>query len=327
MGKLKKNKGITLIALVISIIVLLILAGVAINLSIGENGLFNQTKLAVEKYKDAQNKEEEQLQIAANFMEGDLSGLVRDGNVPLKSEKIADFNPIIRLRDGIGFDISSDAKEKNNTNIVGYAYTVNGKVRDFTKEDLVNISGLELEKDYTINVIAMDEDGKIKKSNDLIVNTENKTYLYNNGDERISLTGGWKDYSRHGSNATMTKNTNNLYAKNTSTAGIYNSNYYASWITKNKIDLTNYKKIIFNGEFKAPDSSRIGVILVDNDVTTGNAYEGSYEFFLQGDSKEQIIVEIPEENKNGSYYIMITAANSNGDSHSEFTLNSTYLEK
>ena len=36
--KLKKIRGITLIALVVTIIVLLILAGVAISLSIGNNG-------------------------------------------------------------------------------------------------------------------------------------------------------------------------------------------------------------------------------------------------------------------------------------------------
>ena len=72
MKRLKNKSGITLIALVITIIVLLILAGVAINLAIGERGIFSQSKLAVEKYKDAQNKEEEQLQIAANAMMGDV---------------------------------------------------------------------------------------------------------------------------------------------------------------------------------------------------------------------------------------------------------------
>ena len=37
---LRNNKGITLIALIITVIVMLILAGVAINLTIGENGIF-----------------------------------------------------------------------------------------------------------------------------------------------------------------------------------------------------------------------------------------------------------------------------------------------
>ena len=81
MNKSKNKSGITLIALVITIIVLLILAGVAINLAIGENGIFNQSKLAMEKYKDVQNKEEEQLQIATNAMLGNVE--VREGTVTI----------------------------------------------------------------------------------------------------------------------------------------------------------------------------------------------------------------------------------------------------
>ena len=55
------TQGITLISLVITIILLLILAGIGINLSIGENGLFNKAKYAKEKYLNAQAFEEEQL--------------------------------------------------------------------------------------------------------------------------------------------------------------------------------------------------------------------------------------------------------------------------
>ena len=43
-NKLNKNSGITLVALVITIIVLLILAGVTLNLTLGENGLLKGQK-------------------------------------------------------------------------------------------------------------------------------------------------------------------------------------------------------------------------------------------------------------------------------------------
>ena len=56
-----KQKGITLIALVVTIIVLLILAGVAINLTVGENGIFNKAKFAKEKYTNEEYLEQEQL--------------------------------------------------------------------------------------------------------------------------------------------------------------------------------------------------------------------------------------------------------------------------
>ncbi len=54
------NKGITLIALVITIIILLILAGVTIAQLTG-NGLFEKAKLAKEKYENAQANEIEKV--------------------------------------------------------------------------------------------------------------------------------------------------------------------------------------------------------------------------------------------------------------------------
>ena len=47
----KRQKGITLIALVITIIVLLILAGVSIATLTGENGIFSKSQEAKEKYE------------------------------------------------------------------------------------------------------------------------------------------------------------------------------------------------------------------------------------------------------------------------------------
>ena len=63
MKNLKARSGITLIALVITIIVLIILAGVAINLTLGQNGLLNRTKEAREKYEIASAKEYIELKI------------------------------------------------------------------------------------------------------------------------------------------------------------------------------------------------------------------------------------------------------------------------
>ena len=42
--KMKSNKAITLVALIITIIVLLILAGVTLNMVLGENGLINKAQ-------------------------------------------------------------------------------------------------------------------------------------------------------------------------------------------------------------------------------------------------------------------------------------------
>lgn len=52
-----KQKGITLIALVVTIVVLLILAGVSINLLLGDNGIITKAKGAKEEYSKSSVKE------------------------------------------------------------------------------------------------------------------------------------------------------------------------------------------------------------------------------------------------------------------------------
>ena len=59
---LRRNKGITLIALVVTIIVLLILAGISIAMLTGQNGILNRASEAKEKTRVAQEDENEKLQ-------------------------------------------------------------------------------------------------------------------------------------------------------------------------------------------------------------------------------------------------------------------------
>lgn len=71
---LKSRKGITLIALVITIVVLIILAGVLINISLGNNGIFNRAKTAKEQYQNAQDYEEGQIAKYSNEIDDYVSG-------------------------------------------------------------------------------------------------------------------------------------------------------------------------------------------------------------------------------------------------------------
>lgn len=66
---LKEQKGITLVALVITIIVLLILAGVSISLVMGENGVLTQATGAVVSQKIASAKEKIESSVAAMEMQ------------------------------------------------------------------------------------------------------------------------------------------------------------------------------------------------------------------------------------------------------------------
>ena len=63
--KIKKQvQGITLIALVVTVIVLLILAGVAISLTVGDNGLFRRAQNAADTYQEASEIEAIELAVA-----------------------------------------------------------------------------------------------------------------------------------------------------------------------------------------------------------------------------------------------------------------------
>ena len=46
---MKKEEGITLVALVVTIIILIILAGISLNMILGENGIIGKTKTAKEE--------------------------------------------------------------------------------------------------------------------------------------------------------------------------------------------------------------------------------------------------------------------------------------
>ncbi len=63
---IQKNAGITLIALVVTIIILLILVGVTISSFTGDDGLVNETKNTRNNIEDLQNKTIDDLHQIAN---------------------------------------------------------------------------------------------------------------------------------------------------------------------------------------------------------------------------------------------------------------------
>ncbi len=56
-NKIEEKKGITLIALNISIVVLLILSGVSINMLVGQNGILDKASVAKKQTEDVSDLE------------------------------------------------------------------------------------------------------------------------------------------------------------------------------------------------------------------------------------------------------------------------------
>ena len=81
----KKNKGITLVALVVTIIVLLILAGISISMLTGQNGILNRASEAKEKAEVSEKKEKSDM--------ADLEDLINETVDVTSVEQVSDKNP------------------------------------------------------------------------------------------------------------------------------------------------------------------------------------------------------------------------------------------
>ena len=102
----KKNFGITLIALVVTIIVLLILAGISISMLTGQNGILNRAAEAKEKTEDANKEEQRKLAQAEALMSTEdtvYNGIkIPKGFAPTKIEGEDSVDVGLVIRDGNG---------------------------------------------------------------------------------------------------------------------------------------------------------------------------------------------------------------------------------
>ena len=92
------QRGITLISLIITIILLLILAGVALNLTIGENGIFRLARNAVNRYENEAIKEEHELSKVTNEIGEYVNGSRNIEELQLQIEELKS-----KLNNVVGF--------------------------------------------------------------------------------------------------------------------------------------------------------------------------------------------------------------------------------
>lgn len=150
-----KNKGITLIALVITIIVLLILAGITINLTIGNDGILNMARKAKEDYIKAQLKEEletkilelegEQIATSSDFYREELYKLSEIG------ANVEDVG-IPAIGDYKGYDFSIDENNK---------VTIGNQITGARPKIILEKDTEELTNTITISVVVTTEEGTI----------------------------------------------------------------------------------------------------------------------------------------------------------------------
>ena len=83
---MKKENGITLIALVITIIVLLVLSGVSLSLVLGDNGVINKAQNATTETRKAEEKEKIEMAVAAARAAG--NGTLTTENLNIELDKV-----------------------------------------------------------------------------------------------------------------------------------------------------------------------------------------------------------------------------------------------
>ena len=100
--ELKNNKGVTLIALVVTIVVLLILAGVSINLVVGDNGIIKKAHDAKKAHEQGSKDEKIELDKWSSFIDDKTFTIAKVSvgskateNSTINGKKYSAMNPII----------------------------------------------------------------------------------------------------------------------------------------------------------------------------------------------------------------------------------------
>ena len=169
---MKKEKGITLVALVITIVVLIILAGVAINLSLGENGIFNKAKEAKRMQLEAEYKEK----IGTELLAAQVDAIAR--NEELEDAQVKDIisNYGELQEDGDTIKIKDSDIEVSLTEIYSGTTTSNGSyTENKAKIAMLEKRAKELQEQLDNLSLSGDEkDKKIAELNSKITELENQ---------------------------------------------------------------------------------------------------------------------------------------------------------
>ena len=153
MMKLKNNrqKGITLIALVVTVVVLIILATVSINTVLGDNGIIGRAQKARDSYQNSQKSEDEQMAVLANEMaeydekEEGITATVDGKTVTITKDNVGTY---------LGKVVSNYKPTATTVTVGSTTYTVSNKYRlyyvDFDGKYGEN-NGVYLKADCTSN--------------------------------------------------------------------------------------------------------------------------------------------------------------------------------
>ncbi|MCI8640863.1 MAG: hypothetical protein HFJ59_03200 [Clostridia bacterium] len=287
----KNKRGITLIALIITIIILLILAGISI-VQLTGSGIFGKAEIANQKTRYETAKEIVNLKLIE--IELDCTEKNEKYNIVKIAEGMKEAKDITiekyynKEEAAIKEDIT-----KNITNLEGIVVSVNKYSEyKFLIGEECKIKGV-LEKEVT-NTTSKEDFIDIKEFEENFFNGTNtkvnKFYLYNYGDKCIETTGGW-DVDRQSNTAVDIDSYDYMDVDSTPVP------YCALGIsTNNYIDISAYKKLKMkvtvqsNGYNGTVDGYILGVD--KSKISTNKWYSLDYSTEKSQILGEEMIVEL-----------------------------------
>ena len=176
---MKNNRGITLIALIITVVIMLILAGVAIG-SLTGDGLFSKTRDAVGAYENATRTEAEQIQTLMNeinnYLTGENGGEETD-TTPPSTATISSSNVEAET-----FTLTATGAD-GESGIAKYEFYINNTLEKTVTTTAgtatYDVTGKTGGQDYTCKVKVYDKAGNHKESNIITVTTQSLVEKWN----------------------------------------------------------------------------------------------------------------------------------------------------
>ena len=244
-----KKRGITLVALVITIIVLLILAGITINLTIGQNGIITRAQEAGKNYTESQNAEMEGL----NQFDQDLAMMLSDkvdgswsSKNKVNSPKLVNtgLSPVVIENDGS--TSKADIKQEEWYRYDGTENKwANAQTKDGSMFVWIPRFAYKFNSDKTIDVVFLKDTTNLYEENGVEKEATSNGYIihpafqdgskngYTNGEWDKEITGFWMakfeaSYDGEAGNANSAVDSNVAY-----------SNIY-SWTGTENIDVEDY---------------------------------------------------------------------------------------
>lgn len=127
-NKMKDNKAITLTALVVTIVILIILAGITINSILGDEGILKKAQQATQNYSNAQAEEEDKIAKYANEIDNYINGSSNETTIDKQELKMIISELLSNKSSELDYDnivnLTEDLTEINKT----YTFEKNGQL-------------------------------------------------------------------------------------------------------------------------------------------------------------------------------------------------------